>query len=65
MPTSKRACKQPPISTSALALAVEAVHKGLAVWAAVEEFSVACTTLQRHLGHKKSDAKQFFCSKRV
>jgi hypothetical protein len=50
MPTSKRAYKQPPISTAALALAVEAVRKGLAVWAAAEEFSVACTTLQRHLG---------------
>jgi hypothetical protein len=35
-------------------LAAEAVYKGLAVSAATQEFSVACTTLQRQLDdHKK------------
>jgi hypothetical protein len=47
MPRSKDAYKQPPISIPNLALSVEAVHKGLAFRVVAEEFSVACTTLQR------------------
>jgi hypothetical protein len=62
MRRSKDACKQPPISIPNLALAVEAVHKGLAVRAAAKQFSVSRTTLQRHLDdHNKSSNEQFFC----
>jgi hypothetical protein len=44
----------------------EAVHKGLAVQVSAKQFSVACTTLQRHLDHhKKSGNEQFFYSKNV
>jgi hypothetical protein len=49
------------ISIPNLDLALEAAHKGLAVQVAAKQFSITCTTLQRHLDdHKKRGNEQFF-----